>query len=152
MERLILILLFATILSPWNLLTAQIEQSEVTRIISTLAADDMMGRQAFTPYADKAAAFIAQEYKRAGLKKWKKTKNYLQTFPVYEFTIANLNISADGKTMEDAFASTTERGVDWNQDSGVKNVQVGENDNFRQAFGQYRDANEKTVVWVHSAH
>lgn len=152
MERLIPILLFVIILSPWNPLTAQIEQSEVTRIISTLAADDMMGRQAFTPYADKAAAFIAQEYKRAGLKKWKKTKKYLQTFPVYQFTVADLSITADGSVAGDAFAMTTEKGVDWNQDSGIKNVRVGENDNFREVFGQYRGSDEKMVIWVHSAH
>ena len=69
MKKLIPTFILTLILCYSGRLFAQIQQSEVERIIGVLAADDMMGRQAFTPYADKAADFIAGEFKRIGLKK-----------------------------------------------------------------------------------
>ena len=44
-----------------------INAKEVERIEKTLSADDMRGRKAFTPDIDKAAAFIAGEFKSIGL-------------------------------------------------------------------------------------
>src|SRR4051812_37243009 len=44
-----------------------ISVSEVKRIESVLAADDMRGRRAGTPDIDRAASFIADEFKKAGL-------------------------------------------------------------------------------------
>lgn len=152
MKRLTRTLFFIATLCFCIPLSAQIERAEVERIIRTLAADDMMGRQAFTPYADKAANFIAREFKRAGIKKWKKTKNYLQTFPVYQFTVSDIQVSADGKASGDVFATTTEESVSWTQDSPVKTAWIGEEDNFREAFGQSRNSDESAVVWVHPAH
>lgn len=152
MKRLIQILFFVSTFCLCTPLISQIERPEVERIIRTLAADEMMGRQAFTPYADKAAAFIAQEFKKAGLKKWKKTKNYLQTFPVYQFSVSDLNVSADGKPAGEVFAMTTEERVSWTQDSPVKTVWIGEEDDFREAFGQNRGSGESAIVWVHPAH
>lgn len=152
MKRLTRTLFFIATLCFCIPLSAQIERAEVERIIRTLAADDMMGRQAFTPYADKAANFIAREFKRAGIKKWKKTKNYLQTFPVYQFTVSDIQVSADGKASGDVFATTTEESVSWTQDSPVKTAWIGEEDNFREAFGQSRNSDESAIVWVHPAH
>lgn len=152
MKRLTRTLFFIATLCFCVPLSAQIERAEVERIIRTLAADDMMGRQAFTPYADKAANFIAREFKRAGIKKWKKTKNYLQTFPVYQFTVSDIQVSADGKASGDVFATTTEESVSWTQDSPVKTAWIGEEDNFREAFGQSRNSDESAIVWVHPAH
>src|ERR1700680_4337533 len=44
-----------------------ISEQEVSRIENILAADDMQGRQVFTPGIDKAADFIRKEFKDAGL-------------------------------------------------------------------------------------
>ena len=45
---------------------AIINAKEVDRIERTLSSDEMRGRRAFTPDADKAADFIADEFKKAG--------------------------------------------------------------------------------------
>lgn len=58
----------------------KIKQKQVKRIISTLAADDMMGRKAGTEGEKKAAAFIAKEFKKAGLKTVSGLKDYYQKF------------------------------------------------------------------------
>ena len=44
-----------------------INAKEVERIEKVLAADDMRGRKTFSPEIDKAADFIAEEFKKAGL-------------------------------------------------------------------------------------
>ena len=44
-----------------------IKEKEVRRIETILAADDMQGRRTFTPGIEKAAAFIADEFKATGL-------------------------------------------------------------------------------------
>lgn len=152
MKRLIPTLLLLALLGHGNFLFAQIQQAEVERIISVLAADDMMGRQAFTPYADKAAAFVAGEFKRVGLKKWNKMDSYLQTFPVYDFSVSELKVSAGGKILTDAFTSTTDKAVNWTQDSGIQNIFVGAEDNFQEVFGQYRRSASPAIIWVHPSH
>ena len=55
-----------------------INVSEVTRIENILAADDMKGRKTFSPEIDKAADFIANEFKTAGLQIWSNIKEYKQ--------------------------------------------------------------------------
>ncbi len=44
-----------------------ITKSKVRTVINTLASNDMEGRQVFTPGIDKAAAYIASEYKKIRL-------------------------------------------------------------------------------------
>ena len=44
-----------------------ISKADVTRTVSVLAADDMEGRASFTPAIGRAADFIADEFKQAGL-------------------------------------------------------------------------------------
>ncbi len=60
----------------------KIEQKEVTRIISILASDAMMGRKAGTEGEKKAAAFIRNEFKKVGLEspKGQGIKDFYQTF------------------------------------------------------------------------
>ena len=43
-----------------------INASEIERIETVLSSDDMQGRKTFSPGIDKAADFIAEEFKKAG--------------------------------------------------------------------------------------
>jgi hypothetical protein len=80
------IALFSTLLF---LLIAQAQQEkkwigvkEVTRIETVLASDEMQGRRVFTPGIEKAADFIASEFAKIGLEKWKGANSYLQPFVI----------------------------------------------------------------------
>jgi Zn-dependent M28 family amino/carboxypeptidase len=64
-----------------------ISLKETTRIETALAADNMEGRRAFTP--GNAAAFIANEFDKIGLKKWNDQNSYLQTFQMVKKINAN---------------------------------------------------------------
>ena len=66
-----------------------ISLKETKRIETILSADDMMGRRAFSASNEKAAAFIASEFEKIGLQKWKNGDSYLQTFPMVKKTNAN---------------------------------------------------------------
>src|SRR5471030_1387946 len=44
-----------------------IKQDDIARIVKTLSADDMEGRGVYTRGIDKAATFIEDEFKEAGL-------------------------------------------------------------------------------------
>jgi Zn-dependent M28 family amino/carboxypeptidase len=57
-----------------------INSKDVERIISVLAADDMQGRKTFTPGIEKAAAFIAEEFKKSGVQTFEKGSTYFQSF------------------------------------------------------------------------
>lgn len=60
--------------------TDVITVSEVERIERALSADEMMGRKAFTPYIDKAADFIAAEFKKTGLASFHNSTGFRQEF------------------------------------------------------------------------
>lgn len=60
--------------------SAQINVSEVQRIIGTLAADDMEGRGTYTPGIEKASVFIEGEFKKIGLLPLPGQENYRQRF------------------------------------------------------------------------
>jgi Zn-dependent M28 family amino/carboxypeptidase len=70
-----------------------ISLKETTRIETALAADNMEGRRAFTPGNEKAAAFIAKEFDKIGLKKWNDQNSYLQTFQMVKKINANKRAS-----------------------------------------------------------
>ena len=68
MKKLVLALLALTVLTPtYSQKSIKIIKSaNVTRIIKTLSADDMMGRPAANPLVmEKATSFIENEFKHA---------------------------------------------------------------------------------------
>jgi hypothetical protein len=57
---------------------------EIERIERTLASDEMQGREAGKPGSEKAAQFIASEFKKAGLLTLNKAADYLQPFKLVQ--------------------------------------------------------------------
>lgn len=78
----------------------QIQQKDVARIIGTLAADDMQGRLPGTPGADKAAAFISNEFKKAGLVPIPGEKSLLQSFTKYGLKTTHSTLTINGETKD----------------------------------------------------
>lgn len=56
-----------------------IQKEDVERVVRVLSADDMEGRRAFTPAIGRAADFIAEEFKTAGLSTFQ-GDSYRQSF------------------------------------------------------------------------
>ncbi len=73
-----------------------IKQAEVARIVQTLSADDMQGRKTFEPGNQKAARFIASEFKKTGLKPLPGLTGYEQTFQAYQtLPFIHMSVSVD---------------------------------------------------------
>jgi Zn-dependent M28 family amino/carboxypeptidase len=73
----------------------EISQSEVSRIIKTLSADEMMGRSAMKPeQIRKSADFIAAEFEKAGLKYFNGANSYLQNFSTGKAKIGVLPVKS----------------------------------------------------------
>ena len=72
-----------------------INAKEVERIEKVLSADDMQGRRTFSPGIEKAANFIAEEFKQAGLQTWKNSGTYLQEFAMVKPKFISATCSFD---------------------------------------------------------
>jgi len=75
-----------------------ITRAETERIETYLASDELAGRKPFTPGIEKAANFIAEEFKKAKLQKTNGT--YLQTFPMFKSSLISASIRVDDKSLE----------------------------------------------------
>ncbi len=130
-----------------------IKQKKVTKIEATLASDDMQGRAVFTPGIEKAAAFIATEFKKAKLQPLE-TGSYFQEFELVSPKQENAKgiINGDEINAEQIIALTTKETLWLNEQSGYKAWAIGPDDNlFRTAFPIIRSS-ENAVVWVSAAH
>jgi Zn-dependent M28 family amino/carboxypeptidase len=96
----LLISLFAATAYAQNL---AIDQKEVTRIETELASDAMEGRQVFTPGADKASAFIENEFEKIGLAHFADLGNYRQEFTAKGKPANNVIGMLRGKSKPDEY-------------------------------------------------
>lgn len=99
-----------------------IKEESVTRIIKTLAADDMMGRSATRPeHIDKAAAFIENEFKSIGLTPLKGLKGYRQEFKKDMIVPQTLEVTINGQKIpsENALLVTENTTVNLTKNAGV---------------------------------
>src|SRR5690242_19771629 len=107
-----------------------INAKEVARIENVLASDAMRGRKTFSPEIDKAADFIADEFKIAGLEPWK-DKTYLQEFSVLSPAQTSLTATVNGETVDprNVLVVTSQPDLTLDQNSGfeVRQIKAGGN-------------------------
>jgi hypothetical protein len=126
-----------------------IAQTDVERIIKTLAADDLQGRGSFTPGIDKAATFIEGEFKAAGLKPLQGASGYRQNFDVVRTTPVNAQVVINDTAVPatDVFALTG-NSFKWSSPADAEIVTIPAGANFRAEFGKYAQSTKKTLVLV----
>src|SRR5579863_9133112 len=127
-----------------------IKQEDVSRIISTLASDDMRGRETFTPDIERAAQFIESEYKKIGLEPMKGDDGYRQNFTLTRILPGKTSISLNGKMLsaDSAFVMTSAASLAWNDTSNLRVVRITADQDFRAEFRKYMSGNKKTLVLV----
>lgn len=136
--------------------TAQlINPSEVSRILGTLSADDMQGRYALRGEGiHKAAAFIADEFKKAGLQPLAPNTGYEQPFTMYSATVQNSRTVLDGQPVapEHLFCQTNQSALKIGPTDGYEVVSIGAADNFLQQYRNLRGKTNNLLVLVDTAH
>ena len=91
---------------------AIINAKEAEHIEKVLSADDMMGRRAFSPYIDKAADFIAGEFKKTGLRTLNNSGSYRQDFAMVTPKFISASCKFDGEAVDEKNVSAKfENGV-----------------------------------------
>ncbi len=138
-----------------NFLTAQsidviINAAEVERIEKTLSADDMQGRRTFTPGIDKAAAFIAEEFKKAGLQTFKQDGNFLQSFKMVKAKFISATGMMNGSSVDtkNIIVVTCKSDLLINEKSGYDLAYINKGANFNTEVRKYSSLPKKTIVLV----
>lgn len=133
---------------------AIISVAEVNRIEKVLSADAMKGRNVFTPELDKAADFIAGEFRKSGLEYFGANDSYLQTFHLLQATPVEVSGSLDQKaiTLSDIVVNSTSQTVEINALTDYQVVKVAKDADFNQlVFPQLR-AEKNVLVLIDPAH
>jgi hypothetical protein len=133
----------ATQKTPQSIIT----QEEVSRVIKTLSADDMKGRNSLKPNEiGKAADFISAEFKKAGLKFFDGATTYRQSFNMTNIKPIGGNLTFNGKAVfvDDFAVSSSKENVNLNSIPEVLKIEKGDTFNLK-----YREAlNSKVDLLV----
>jgi len=124
---------------------------EVSRIEKTLSADDMQGRRPGTPGGDKAAEFIAEEFRKAGLQSQEGT--YLQEFPVVTAKQTSASGAINGQELDSKnfIILTQQSQLNVDQNSGYKIAKIAATDSFRSAVLTLFNSTSNTIVLLDSS-
>lgn len=130
-----------------------INAKEVERIERTLSSDEMQGRRTFTPGIDKAAAFIAEEFKKAGLKPIDGS-SYFQEFNMLRTKFISASATVNGVEIDSrsVVGLTTEAELNIDDRSGYEKVVVGPKDTLFMTLRRLQAAKKNYFVAVDTAH
>ncbi len=127
-----------------------INTKEVERIERVLSADEMMGRRAFTPSIDKAADFIAEEFRKAGLQTLSGHNNYRQEFTMVRPKFISVAGTFDNETLntKDIIVVTCLPQLKISLASGYEKVSIKPGVNLQTEARQLIRSNKNLLVLV----
>ena len=130
-----------------------INPAEVERIERVLSSDSMEGRKTFTPAIDRAADFIAAEFKKNGLQYFPGLNGYRQEFSMIRAKLVSADGSFDGQALDpkNIAAVTTEAELTVNNNSGYEKVRISKDMNFRTEVTKYLQSDKNLLVIVDTA-
>lgn len=125
------------------------QREDVSRILNTLASDDMRGRSALTKDIEPAADFIAGEMKRIGLKPYAE-ESFRQSFQLDKLSPKSNAATINKKTIPAEHIISLGNHVDlkWDDKSPIKIVNITSDADFAQAFREQSLSKENTLVLV----
>jgi Zn-dependent M28 family amino/carboxypeptidase len=150
----VIILLYISLVGHAQEIDQIIDAKEVERIERILAADDMQGRRTFTPGIDKAAAFIAAEFKKNGLQTMKGNKGYFQQITMVKAKVKDLKAIVDGDTLnENTIAiSTTAAKLNITSTKGYQVITIKKDENFLEVVPGIAESGKSSIVLVDKVH
>jgi len=130
-----------------------INAKEVERIEKTLSSDAMRGRKVFSPEIDKAAEFIAAEFKKAGLQPVT-GNSYLQEFSMMRNTLVSATGKMNGRTVDEKNMAvlTAKEELSIDQASGYKQIIVHAKDTLNILLSRLQRTGGDYLMMVDTAH
>jgi hypothetical protein len=126
-----------------------ISLKEVERVETMLASDEMQGRAVGTAGIEKAAAFVAAEFRKAGLQPLQ-GNSFLQEFVMVRPKLTELKFKADGTEMAatsiNVFTSMPELDLDERSGYTVETIKTGES--FFAKAMQFIQEKKNSIVLV----
>jgi len=127
--------------------------ADVRSVESTLSADSMLGRKAFTPAANKAADFISNEFKKIGLSTLNGAAGYKQTFTMVSPRVISVSATLDETSIDSknviAISSAAELNV--TENSGYKTRHIKAGAPYRKEIADCFSSSENLIVFVDSS-
>jgi hypothetical protein len=150
----LIIALFTSLFSFAQNIDKIINATEVERIEKVLSSDDMQGRKTFTPSIDKAADFIAGEFKKSGLKYLDGLKSYKQPFPMIKAKLISVSGSMDNHPVnpDNIIPITTDAKLNFNEKSGYTKVIIDSSASLMREVFNLIKSNKKYLVLINSFH
>ena len=143
-------LFFASSCPAQALIDKLINAQETERVESILSSDKMEGRKVFTPAIDRAADFIAGEFKKAGLHLLNGSSSYLQDFTITRSTFISAKAVLDRTVIEtrNIVTYTSKPDLYVTPDSGYIKTYIRPGDNFREKAMHIIQADSNFIVLV----
>lgn len=126
-----------------------ISEKEVSRILKILSADDMLGRSALKPdEIGKAADFIANEFKTAGLQYFNHADNYRQSFELKNVVpvAGQLNINGTEVNADEYIVSSNQEKIEINTIPKVFKISKG--DDFFAKYNEASGSKENLLIQI----
>jgi len=129
--------------------TTIINETDVSRIINMLASDEMKGRKIYSPEIDRAASFIANEFRSAGLKPLS-GDSFLQSFSMISATGQTLTAKLSGKELDptDVVLLTSKPSLTIETAKDYRVEKITTSDNLFSKAMQYSKSKTNTIVLV----
>jgi hypothetical protein len=102
-----------------------IDSASVERVLSTLSADSMQGRRAFTPAADRTVEFIRNEFEEIGLQPFGDLATHRQALSVRQITVDSGRVVLDGREVSPARTAFAIAGsIRWTDSTDVEILRI----------------------------
>ena len=133
---------------------AIINAKEAERIERILSSDDMRGRKTFSPEIDKAADFIADEFKKAGLQNFNGANGYRQDFAMVspKFVSGSATFDNDQIDFKNVVVITCQPVFNINEKSGYEKVKIEAGKNFQSEVMKYVRSGKNYFVLVDTSY
>jgi len=127
-----------------------INKMETERIEKYLSSDELEGRKTFSKGIDKAADFIANEFKQSNLGTLQNKGTYLQKFTRLNAKFINASANFDGNTLDlkNIIVITNQSNVSIDETSGFEMASINKDDNLGQAARKFISANKNYLILV----
>jgi Zn-dependent M28 family amino/carboxypeptidase len=132
-----------------------ISSAEAVRIETFLASDELAGRRPGTPGIEKAASFIAEEMRKAGLKPLPGASGYLQEFSVLrpKMTLLKAEVKGADFDTKNVIVVTTKKDFKVNEKSGfavrrITPADAADTRAFGRAAQKLAGSKQPTIVLV----
>ena len=133
---------------------AIINAKEVHRIENVLASDAMKGRKVYSPEIDKAADFIAAEFKAAGLKPWNSGNSFRQEFAMVSPKQTGLTATFDNVTVDPVkiVVVTCQPELTIYQYSGYETATIKAGGNLFQQANAFAGSDKNRIILVDTSY